>query len=560
MSYSIFELFDAPTGDIYPVWDYSCPPYGAGVFDVVTFTGVGATSGSARAPIVVGAPFVTSLDSNDFLYDFYFRIWVFPLRLEVRNARTNVDIPFAIWNAYPWGNTLTSITETATDGLVLDVTPPSVFREIEYRTVNLQIQPSAPLSISATYLFNFTFGSGLFYFVADRASVLSIVPDIPLNEMWAWLTDVIVATDGTEQRAGLRAVPRRSMESKLISLTEPEVKEKVKQFLFDVAGQVVIPYFQYATPITVSVLTGALIVTFDQAATDMRVGEYALILTKTSQMLCKIASFGAGTATLDSALLIDVPAGSIIAPAFASVIENRQSLRRYAVNEVSEITVDSTVATARAAFSRPGSTATITTFDGYPVLDKRPLANELVEQQFDTGYERFDYDTGTIEQITRWKFTRDEGPRQYLIHRAQQPAEMDYWRDFLDQLRGRLNPFLMPTYRKDLYMAATPADASITLLISGSDYGSNFWPNAPYKYLYLWTASGQVCVKVTGVTITTGGDSLCTLSIALPSGSGYRSISFISFLLKSRLASDEVKLEHYGLESVLTLTARTVPE
>lgn len=517
-------------------------------------------SGSAVGPIVVGPAFNVGIDEQEFLYDFYFRIWVFPARMELRNPRTGVDIPFAIWNAYPWKNSLTSISGTGTDGLSLDLETPSQFREIEYRTVNLQITPAAPLTIEAVFDFIFQNGDGVFTFLANRASVLSIIPDVPVNETWQWLTNVMVATDGTEQRVGLRGVPRRKMSAKLVALSEAEIMDNFKKAMFDFGGQVVIPYFQYSTTLTNAAGIGATDLVFDPARTDLREGEYVFLLTKDAQELAKIETLGIAGATLDAPVTIDLPQGTIIAPAFASVVENKSAISRYAVNDAAEVTVDSTSSQARSDFKRPNSTATITTFQGYAILDRRPLANNNVEDQYDQGYERFDYETGPIEQITRWHFTRQEGPRQYLIHRAQQPETLDWWRDFLDTTRGMLNPFLLPTYRRDLFVATMPDDAYLTFVIAGSDYGSLFWPLAPFKRLWLWTDAGQIPVEITAVDLDDDGNTVCTMASAMPTGDAYRNISFISFLLKVRLASDEVTLEHHGLETILNLAIRTIPE
>lgn len=563
MSWTLFDAILTGEQASFPVGIKSGPPFATQGVLLVNEGGplsVGIPSGSATAPIVVGPTFGAGVDEEQFLYDFYFRIWVFPLRMELRNPRTNVDIPFAIWNAYPWRNNLVSIDGTGTDGLTLDLETPSQFREIEYRTVNLQITPAAPLTIEAVFEFVFQNGEGLFTFIANRASVLSIIPDVPVNESWQWLTDVMVATDGTEQRVGLRAVPRRKMNAKLVALTEDEVRDNINKALFDFGGQVVIPYFQYSTTTTAPAAIGSVDLMFDPAKTDLREGEYVFVLTKNAQELVKVETLGVAGCTIDAPITIDVPQGSIVAPAFASVVENKSSIARYAVNDVADIEVNSTSSQARANFVRPGSTVVIDTFDGYPILNKRPLANSNVEDQYDQGYERFDYQTGSIEQITRWLFTRQEGPRQYLIHRAQQPEVMDFWRGFLDASRGMLNPFLIPTYRRDLFIAARPDDAAITMTIQGSDYASLFWPMAPYKRLYLWTKAGGHSVQVTSATLDEDGNSLVVLSAAMPSGDDYRDISFISYLLKCRLASDEVQLEHHGLETILNLSIRTIPE
>lgn len=561
MSWDIIEMYTVPLTSKYvnaigPVPARSKSAYGS-VNDMLN---VGTVSGSVVAPIVVEPSFHAGMDQQDFLYDFYFRIWVFPARLELRNPRLNVAIPFAIWNAYPYKNTMTAINTLNADGLELDIEPPSLFREIEYRTINLEITPASPLTIEAVYDFVFQQGEGFFTFVASLASVLSIVPDVPVNETWQWLTDLIVATDGTEQRSALRSAPRRKMESKLIALQEAEIRDKMKQFMFDIAGQVVIPYFQYSTTTSADAFIGDNTLLFDPSKTDLRVAEYIFVMTKTDEDLYKVDTLSLTGCILDAPLAIDVPKGSLVVPAFASYIDNRSTISRYAVNEVAEIQVNSLVAQARTDLSRPGSTAVINMYDGYPVLDKRPLADQNPEDAYDSGYTRFDYNIGTIEQVTRWVFTRMEGARQFLIHRAQQPQTMDYWRDFLDASRGMLNPFLVPTFRGDVLLRVVPDDSSNQLIIQGADYASLYWPVAPFKRLCLWTASGAVAVTVSSVSVNPSGDSVANLVTGIPTGDGYRSISMVSYLLKCRLASDEVTLEHHGLETILGLSIRTIPE
>lgn len=555
------EEFQTPTVSTNPKYISGVPPYAAQLIDVLGDT-VSVGRSSAAPPAFVSLPtFPASLDKQDFLYDLYFRIWVFPPRLELRNPRVNVNIPFDIWNAYPYTNFLQSVDGTGLDGLSLYVIPPDEFRAVEYRTVNLQITPSAPLSIEAHFSFTFDLGSGLFTFLADRASVLDIIPDVPVNETWSWLSDVMVTTDGTEQRVGLRAVPRRKLDLTVIALGHDEIYKSIKQMLFDFGGQVVIPFYQYLTSVTAPSVAGDSDISFDPARTDMRPGEYILVRNPAmQQQLLKITVLGVGGATLDAPLDIDLPAGSLVAPAFTCVIDNKASMAREAVHTAAQLRLNATVSQARADHSRPGSAMAITTFDGYPVLDRRPLADTSPKDSFDTGQERFDYQVGSIEQIVRWQFTRTEGGREFLIHRHDNPAEMDYWRDFTDLIVGRLNPFLLPTYREDEYIQETPLDAYNSILIKGSDYATLMWPQAPYQRLVLWTANGPQYVAVVDAVATEEGHSLCTLADPMPSGAGYRNISFISYLLKVRLGSDDVKLEHYARETYLRLNVRTVPE
>lgn len=521
---------------------------------------VSTMSGDATPDLIVLPQFQCGITLEDFLYDFYYHIYVFPNLMELRNPRKNVDIPFVVWNAYPYDNQLNSIVVTDGDGLTLDVAAPSVFYGIEYRTVNLQIENSAPLEIDSSFTFNFNEGSGIFLFKATLANILATLPDIPVQEVWQWLTDVMVTRDGTEQRVALRLTPRRKLNTKLIQTTVEEIRATLTNLAFDCVSQIVIPYYQYSTALTEVATVSDNTVWFNANMTDLREGEYVYILSSAGGELNKVTTLNATNAVLESPLGLTHPKGGIICPAYVSLLKDKTSISRYSVNNVSELEINTTVSVAREYFSRPESAATINTFDSYPILDKLPLANDNVEDTFDTGFDDVDYETGAIERIANWDFTKVEGIRQFRIHRYNDYVTMDWWRDFLELAEGRCNPFLVPTFRPDLVLAEAPSEESSALIFEGTTYATLYSLLEPYKRLYLFTANGNICVEVDSAEAQEDGTSLISLVDKLPVGAGYTQINQVSFLLKCRLGSDEVTLTHYGLDTLLELTLRTVPE
>jgi hypothetical protein len=549
------ELLDVPS-----VLEYvsDVPPWAANILDTWESLRIGTPT--LQPAFYPGpSPVPVSVKDESFIFDFYYRIWVFPLVLELRNPRTGVDIPFDLWNAYPDHNTLLSINSTGSEGLTLDISAGAVFHEIEYRTVNIQIGATAPLAIDATFTFNFEQGSVTFTFVATRASVLAIIPDVPVHETWNWLTDVMVSNDGTEQRVALRSSPRRSQQARLVATTEGLVKERLKQFQFDLMGLIVVPYFQYATELTADTPIGGTDLTFDPSRTDVREGEYIYCLKRDgSGELVKVLLLGPNGATLSTPVTLDLTKGTLVAPAFTSIVRGKAGVNRYAVKDAAEIDLRTEASSVRVLFSRPGSLASIVTYDGYPVLTERPLANELLKEEFDTGAEIFDYETGYTEIVARWDYTKVQGDRKFLVHRYTEPVKMDYWRDFLGGLGGRLNPFLMPSWRDDHAMAVPVLELANTFVLVGSDYATLYWPMNPHKRLVLHTTVGDLYVTVTAASVDVDGNSVCTISGNIPIG--YANVTSVSYLLKLRLQSDEVKLEHYGLDTYLSLSVRTVPE
>lgn len=524
-----------------------------------------ATAGAHVNPSISTGPNVVGFaQTQDFFWDFYFRIWIFPEVLEMRNPRPGVDIPFAVWNAFPYRNNLTSIVTVDADGLELDVVPPSLFYEIEYRTINLNVLPTAPLNIDAFFTFNFERGSGVFHFLATRSSSISIVPEVPVKEFWRWKTDVTTAVDGTEQRVALRGVPRRYMENRLIVTSIEKVRDYIKKMMFDFAGQVLMPYFQYATTTTADSPLGTSILYFDSSVTDVRNDEFALLIVITTQgeTVVQIQTLGDNSSIIDAPLDMDIPAGSLLVPAFPSLITSKPGMSEYAVDGVAEMTLNSMVTQQRTAFPRPGNTVTLTTFDGMPVLERRFTANNnQIVTQVDTGTELIDYDVGTVSFQNYRIHAQMEGERAFLVDRIGGSTDMDYWRNFLDAVRGRLNPFLLPTYREDVVLAEPPEFLAVTVTLVGTDYGTMFAGMETHSRLCFFTAAGPLYYRATDVVQDEFGNDVVTLDRPYASGdAGYLNVSRVSFLLKCRLGNDEVRLEHHHINTQLNLTIRTTDQ
>ncbi len=514
--------------------------------------------GAVVVPDFWEGPEVTAGMSRGFVGDFYYRIWVIPETLEVQNPRLNTDIPFLIWNAYPFENNLTDIGVTDGDGLELDVEPVSEFQPIELRTINLQITPSAPIQIDAVFEFIFAEGSALFYFSANIADFVQMVPDPPVQEVWAWLTDIIAARNGAEQRIALRAAPRRSIRYSFMLENETERRRQYNRWFKSLSTRLVLPYYQYATSLSQAVASGASQLYFDPARTDLRDGEFALIYdTATEQgYLVKIAAVETDGATLDSPITFDATTNMIIAPAFTSRLADRTGFDMQKVT--GKITVQGESLVSREAFSRPGSEAVIPTYDGLPVMNIRPISVGDNPETFDANYEVIDGRTGVQDIFTAWAHTEVIMTRKWTIRRLQDPGEMDWWRDFLDLIRGQQNPFLIPTWFADVTPATPPSASTTQLVITGSDYAALYFPHQTFKRLQIETAAGVIWRTV--LSAVDNGDGTTTLELNLPFGDTADDVLIgkISFLNIVRLASDTVTLQHERIRTQIELTTRTI--
>lgn len=493
-----------------------------------------------------------------FAGDWYYRIWIVPDIIRAQNPQIGEPIPFEILNAYPWTNDLTSISGSGQTGLELNLSAPSTFRMIELRTVDLTITPSAPIQIDAIFEFNFANGTGVFRFVATIADYVQMVPDPPITELWEWLTDVMVSHDATEQRVALRAAPRRHIRYSFLLPDEKARRIQYERWFKSLAARIVLPYYQYATVLKQTSASGGSKLYFDPALTDVRDGDFVIVLSTRADPevghLIKLGVIEADGATTASPLTVDLLRGWIISPAFTSRLRDRSGLRMRTV--AGEIEIDAQALDVRPAFMRPGSTATIRVFDGLDVLDKRPLADEDVPETFDVNYEIIDSETGLLDIKSSWPHPFVYGKRRFLIQRRRRPGDLDWWRDFLYGVRGRQNPFLMPTWRADIPQGLDPDPGSSQLVVVKPDYGSLYFPHDTYKRLQIETDTGILWRKV--LQVTSNGDGTQTLELDAGFGinEGDTKIRKISYLNRVRLNADVVRLTHGHTHTFIELDIR----
>jgi hypothetical protein len=518
-------------------------------------------TGAATVTQTVGSGFASPLNKDEFLFDFYDHIWVVPVEISLLNPQIGQPQSFQIWNAYLSysGNTLTSIGVTGGSTLGLNFTSPLAFTRLEYLDATVTIENASIVNIDALFTFTFAEGVGYFTLLASLISVLVIPSEAPINEVWNWKTNVFVGIDNTEQRVGLRLVPYRTMKQTMIALTDADVRNQMFQSLYDFNGSVLIPYWQYSATISAANVIGDITLSFNPAYTDIRVGEYVLLSNPayTQQQIAIVATITTGGCTLTSALEIPLPVNSTICPALTSAVADKWSLARYAVNSVAKLEINTTTMQGRSTLSRPNSTATITIYATLPVLDfGRPtLEGETQSVQFETHVDSQNYNVGNITNINNWLYTETIYSVSYLIHRVTNTNDMDWWRAFGTSIIGSLKPFLLPTWRDDLVIVSTVIDATNTFVVSGTDY-YYMWQAGTNRHLMLQTTAGITYVTVASVAMNTSGDTVLTLSVALPSG--YNVISTVSLLAIVRLADDKFSFTHNPTDTTVSLVARTI--
>lgn len=508
--------------------------------------------------------------SNSFRQDFYERVHVFPSRMALGTIASEQTRLVSVWNAYTQQNAnLAAITPTNAGGLILTGPGvPLVMTPLQELVWTLRITADGSPQINASFLFDFSNVPDPLPLIitGTRASLLPVVPEVPVVERWRWLTDTHVSVDGTEQRVGLRPVPRRSLRTRLVFVKAAELREQYRTLMASV-GRLFIPYFQYATTVTETAGTGDSALSFDVGLADVRNGDYVVIVQQDVARLLQLGVVGTSGATLSAPLTAPVPKGAVIAPAFASMIPNNTSLQRAAVNNYGSVTLNSEATYPRTSLQRPGAVATLNTLSGYPILERRPLANDDIGHTFDTGQEMDDAETGLVDLYSYWDFTKMEQLLSFNVRRVGRScgfqtgvAEFDYWRAFCDAMKGSLNNFLLSTYRPDLVLYSSVGVGADSIVAFGADYVDTYWPAPAYHYIAITTAKGVHYAQVMAASKDADGNSVLSFAPALPATEGWNDVLEVSYLLKLRIADDQVELEHYPFETTFNIRVRTVSE
>lgn len=526
--------------------------HGGGEASFPSINGVRATP----APTALAAE--TTAPARGFAGDFYYRIWAVPLVLQVTNAQVGVPIPFYLWNAYPEANTLTAIGSTGAGSLSLDITPPSAFTAIEYREVNITILNNLTPEIDADFDFIFTLGATPFRFLAVVVQFLNFRPDVPIKETWSWLTDILVARNSGEQRIALRGYPRKHLSYQILVADENERREQYDRWYRSVAFDLIMPVFQYATVVTADAAIGATKIFLNPVTLDLRNGEAAIIVdprTETS-MFVSVATLDADGVTLTAPLTQAVARNMILAPAHRSRVANQTGLRMRALHGSVQIEANMLDSDTRSALTRPNNLATLTTFDGYTVLNLRPLAEADVPELMERDLETLDNQTGIPDINTAWPHAFPLGQRQFLVNRELAPIEMDFWRKFGDAVVGMREPFLHSTYRPDLTQVINPTTGSSTLRIIEGRYATDYHPHNTFKRIEIEMVGGSILRRVVqDADLEADGTATLVLSAAF---GAVTSINRISFLNLVRLNSDDIELEHQHLYSWVDISIRAV--
>lgn len=496
---------------------------------------------------------VTGSIAPNFFDEFYHRIHIKPSFFDLGNLISNQQRQFEVWNAHFASRTLNAITPSGIySGLSISgaPNPPLVYGALQSYVYTLTAMTAGDPVIDADFVFDFGAESVTLEIFGRRIVLWLARPDWSdgVTERMEWLTDVLTARDGTEQRVRLRKHARRSLE--MSYLRDGRSAAITDTLLTGWSGRkYLVPVWVERDRLSSPVSIGATTVTVtDASLKDYRVGGYlTLWRDETQAEAIEIAAISGNTITLKTPVSANYPAGSSVMPGIVARIDGEHRAVRPAVGLLSgRIRFVDEQSTDRAA-AEIGPT-----WNGYAVLDERPDRAIDVEESWARSLEILDSITGIL--------TVDDPTGKPIIRRTYSwlingRTAIDRWKKWAAARAGRMNALWLPTFGDDIEIVDTIQQMDTGIKVRNT-LAARYSAGMPGRAaLRIETTTGAVYHRtVTGITEldadteAIGIDS--SLGVTLPVSSIRRAM----WLALARLDGDAVEI-HYETDSLARLTA-----
>lgn len=366
----------------------------------------------------------------------------------------------------------------------------------------------------------------------------------PMPERLSFLTDVLRASGGAEQRRSLRPTPRRTFEADFL-LTGRE-RTFWDLFFNTLAGQeVMVPLYweslKLDAPLTAGVSDR---INFDTTYREWQYGDgdLALLMGDSALDYEKVQLFGVD----DNGINLALPVSRTWPRGTRLVL-----LRRGVIDEWSDPAHKSAgVSTATAQFritvQNPWTPEEDDSdlYEGLPVFTDEPnwvddlavnYAHEIVEMDAQVGlpYRVDRLDRALVGQAHRFFLTG----RQRLAR----------FRDLIYRHRGRAGSFWLPTFKADLKMVADVGAAATQIEVENVGYLYTGGPTSGREYIAIKHDGGTILRKVLSVVPgSTAATEKLNLDAAMGLDLAAGQVRRISFADVARFDTDEFEITHHG--------------
>lgn len=476
-----------------------------------------------------------------FFDDWYNRIHVIPLSIDLFNVVTNQTRSITLWNAYLSTKSLVSTDFPSEQGLSVTspVNPPYSIRPLEVLEYTLSVTTDGPPTINVDLTWNIDAEDAIVVPVTGRRVI--VWPFKPnwsqgLVESLEWLSDVMTSYSGDEQRFSLRTKPRRIFE--YASVVQKEEAAIATNLLWGWQNRnFAVPVWFDKTMLNAPVSAGADTISVDTTDRGFFVdGLLLLINSVTDYEAIQIESFTSSSVVLAKPLERSWPAGTKVYP--LNVARMPQSVNSTRLTD--GVLNINTVFNADPVQTDPyiPVAAASTTFNGYEVILRKPNWARPVEIENNYEYDLVDFQVGGVASVTTTTFPKVIRRFQWDLYSNDEVRE---FRQLLGRLKGRAKAAYLPTWFAEFELYSTEVASSSTIRVKDNEFYRVVNVDPALKTLMILPRTGAPIIRsIDSVGIDPLGFITLGLNAAIGIDLNATTLSRLSLVHLCRLTADRV--------------------
>jgi hypothetical protein len=503
------------------------------------------------AAIVVDHAGTFPEDTHQFWFE---HVWSKPQVIELGNMLSTVLREIEIYNAYREADrTLNSATNNAGPGITFVGLPglPATILSQHGLVFSVQVSIEGPPSIDGTLDFDMDTPDISIPLTGTRVVMFPYEPETPLGETLEFLTDILVANNGEEQRVSVRKNPRQIFNSQY-RIPEGHERRQLQNLIFTWHPRVFgVPVWFEARYLGADAVATDTTITVDTPYADFRAGSLAIVWKdyQTFDAL-EIASLTANSLTFTSGLTQPFTAEqTLIMP--LRLASTRGTIKvAHALNSMDEVGIVWTV---------EDNDSNIGSITGWPIHNSKVMldgSNRVggtnIRDDLARHVDALDNLIGEPIQFSNWAVSHPVTTKGWAVR---SPQELWQVRQLVHALRGSQVAFYLPTFYKDLVPTADLASGSFLMDIERVGYTDFVFAQEPNKSVRVELNDGTVLTRqVTTSDILDDTTERLTVDVSWPSTISFGDIERVSYLRLSRIADDAVRFQHlYAGEARITM-------
>jgi len=491
-------------------------------------------------------------------------VHVLPRSVELGNLLTAQTITFDVFNGFRYDEKeFTSFTINAGSGISTSGLPSLPTDIFPLDTVDFDVIVSTDGDSVIDGTFDVVVGGSTISVSIEGSRIVMFPyqPEAPLRETLEFMTEILTAVDGTEQRISGRKNPRQSFRFTVFADNDRE-RQRISNLLFDWQGRVFgLPVWTESTTLMADVaINDTTINVASTANADYRVGDLAIILKDDDTFdALTVSATTATTITFDSEVtqsylasdreVLVMPLRQVYADAVVSRSKYRVGPETFEVS-FRVIDNDSDLGDVTGWTAHPTDSKVI--LDGSVKGVGLNIVRGQHSGKMQTRLAQIDSRTGTFSQAPDWDRSKDEEPIEIFVYDR---ALLWDVRQLLHALRGRQVSFYLPTFFPDLTVNTAITSGGSTMQIDNVGYTQFSGDRVPRNLIRLTTVSGdEYIASVSSASVIDADNESLAITVIMknqaaagptwPDSLAVADIERVDFVQKVRLDQDRIQITH----------------